>query len=71
MSGHRMSCTIETVAEKKRKKHVSGNGPDAIFTDISLGWFVTLAEVPTSIYVGLAKPDYEKGDKVWLVIQKQ
>jgi len=71
ISGHRMSLTVQEVSQRKIKEWVSGTGNDAVFRDKTIGWYVSFNEAPFSIYVGMAEPEYTKGDKVWLTITKQ
>lgn len=60
-------ATVRTLEERFEKKHVSGVGADAVFTKISIGWFVVFDEWPASMRVSSTKPvDIQPGDKIEL-----
>lgn len=56
------------VEERFRKRWVSGAGPDAVFREESLGWFV-VADGGT-MSVGPEEPEFMAGDVVRLSIGK-
>lgn len=57
--------------EQKISQWKSGIGPDAIFKEMSNGWFLHLVGSHEAIFLGLAKPDFEAGDIVTLTIKKE
>jgi hypothetical protein len=61
--------TITDVFERKLRKHVSGAGPDAIFTTDSDGWYLQVGGVVT-ICVGPEQPIIRPGEKMELVLRK-
>lgn len=62
--------TVLKVEERKAKLYVSGVGGDAIFNEVSRGWFVWLDGSFEAIHLGLEKPEFEKGDKVKVTFER-
>lgn len=70
----RFTYIIETVVlrvfEHKTKHHVSGSGGDAIFADVSEGWFIALRGSYEALHVGDTPPVMKPGDKVKITVEK-
>ena len=64
---YRFPITITDVFERRLRKHVKGFGPDAIFDTASEGWYIQINNQFT-IYMGMERPSFEKGDKADLAI---
>lgn len=64
---YRFPATISDVFERKLQKHVSGFGPEAVFTTESRGWYIKINDQFT-IFMGTEKPLLEKGDKIDIAI---
>lgn len=62
--------TVTKVEEGKERKYLEGIGPDAKFTEVSLGWFVTFEGSYESLFFGDTKPELEKGDKVKITFER-
>lgn len=62
--------TITAIEERKDRRYLSGIGDEAVFTDISLGWFLFLTGSHEAIHVGMEKPDLRVGDKMKITIEK-
>lgn len=60
---YRFPATITDVFERKLQKHVSGFGPEAVFTTESRGWYVKINNQFT-IFLGAEKPQFRPGEKV-------
>ncbi len=61
---------VQNVHESKYKAHVSGIGDNAVFTEQSNGWFVTLAGSYEALWIGFEKPDLKHGDLVRIIIER-
>lgn len=59
------------VEERFNKAHVSGSGPDALFNDISIGWWVTLSGSRNAQFFGMAPIDLKVGDAVETTVMKR
>ena len=55
---------VMLVEEETKKEWKSGFGKDAVFHDVSLGWFVLFQGLGSALYMGKEKPPIEKGDEV-------
>lgn len=62
-------ATITDVFERKVRKHLGGTGPEARFHTGSEGWYIQIDGM-VSIFVGAAKPEFEKDQAVVLSIRK-
>lgn len=60
---------ITDVFERKLRKHVSGAGPEAVFTTDSQGWYIQLDGL-ISVYIGMMKPEWVKGDLLNMRLEK-
>lgn len=60
---------VKRVWEEFEKKYVSGMGPDAIFTEISKGWFVAFEGSYEALFFGHVEPNFKVGDKVKIRIE--
>lgn len=65
---HFVLGTITKIEERFTKRHVLGFGKDAVFDDVSAGWWIVVGSV--SMYVGDDNPDCAVGDVVELTIRK-
>jgi hypothetical protein len=61
--------TVTDVFERHLKKHVSGAGPEAIFSSQSDGWYLQLDGM-ISIRIGSVKPPFVTGDRLTLTLAK-
>jgi hypothetical protein len=59
---------ITKVEERTKRVWTSGLGKEAVFHDVSDGWWLTLDDL-TSYHVG-QKPDFERGDAVIVRVEK-
>jgi len=66
----RTKSLVMRVEKRKRKQYVSGYGENAVFIDMSDGWFVVL-EGHVSLSVGDKKPDVKPGDWVVNLVYKE
>lgn len=69
MTSYRFPVTISDVFERKVQKHVSGAGPEAVFSSDSAGWYLRIND-NLSIYVGMQKPDLAPGDKMVMKLER-
>jgi len=53
---------VQSVEEKKHNNWIRGFGKDAIFEEVSLGWFVCLTGSHEAMFAGTKKPPIEPGD---------
>lgn len=58
------------VEHRFKRVHVTGAGADAIFKNISIGWFVLLKGSWEALYLGAEQPDLVAGDRVRILISK-
>ena len=65
-----INSEVNTVEEHKVPCYISGIGPDAIFTEKSLGWFVYLKGSHEALHLGPERPTLAKGDKVKITVEK-
>lgn len=66
---YRFPCTITDVFERKEKRHLSGAGDATVFETVSAGWYLQLDGL-ISIYVGVAKPEVARGDKLIMKLER-
>lgn len=62
--------TVKSVEQRFEKVHVSGIGPDAVFIDKPIGWFLVMSSWPAAINFGQIKPECKAGDKLILSFRK-
>lgn len=62
--------TVKAIEERHTSKYVSGVGKEAVFQEVSLGWYVWLEGSFESIHVGMSKPNWKIGDKIRVVMEK-
>lgn len=65
------STKVVDIFHKTKRIHVSGTGPDAIFNEESLGWFVLYEGSYEALHAGAEKPHLAIGDTVTITIRKQ
>ncbi len=65
---YRFPVTVTDVFERKLSKHVSGHGPNAVFSSDSAGWYIQIDGI-NAIYVGAEKPEVKTGDKMLLKLE--
>lgn len=66
-----MLGTVSRVEERFAKRWVKGLGAEAVFDQISEGWYVQLKEAPMSIvYLGSTDPQLKEGDRVRMTLEK-
>lgn len=61
---------VERVEERFHREYQHGIGKDAVFKNISLGWFLVLRGSHEAIYVGNESPKILGGDSVQITIEK-
>jgi hypothetical protein len=61
---------VRAVVERKHREYVSGFGDNAVFRDVSRGWFIEIIDYPTVIEAGEQKPNCREGDQIWIEIHK-
>lgn len=71
MTSYVIRTKVLEVKEVFRKEHVSGAGPDAVFHDVSRGWFVLLEDSYEALHVGFEKPGLVPGDPIEIIIRKR
>jgi hypothetical protein len=62
--------TVIDIEQRFARLHVSGHGPDAIFKNLPVGWFIHLAGSGEALYLGQEKPDFKTGDPVIIQIRR-
>jgi hypothetical protein len=62
---------VESVTHHTYKKHTSGKGNEAVFTEVALGWFILLEGSHEALYVGRERPDLCSGDRVSITFVKE
>lgn len=65
--------TVSAIEEKFIQKHISGAGKDAVFQQVSDGWFALLDGFNDWIFLDVLPPltdELTTGDKVAITIQK-
>lgn len=62
---------VESVNEVVEKEYVSGSGADAVFNNVSRGWFVAFEGSHESLFLGMEKPGLVVGDEVEVNIRKK
>jgi hypothetical protein len=63
------AATVTRIFENKVRKHISGAGPDAVFTTDSAGWYIRLSD-EISLFCGMTKPEFEVGETVLLTLKR-
>jgi hypothetical protein len=63
-------ATVLDVEHRFQRLHVAGHGPDAVFKNQPIGWFLHLQGSGESIYVGQEQPFIQPGDTVKVTIGK-
>jgi hypothetical protein len=63
------NTTVKEVLERFRSEHLRGSGKDAEFERVSIGWWILFKD-DFSVWVGETKPQFAKGDKVTISIEK-
>lgn len=66
----RIYSTVTAVREIKYQNWLSGAGPDAVFEEVSKGWFVFLKGSWEGLHVGKTPPALQPGDKILITIRK-
>lgn len=66
----RINARVVEVFERKRKIWISGTGQDAVFNEVSDGWFVRYEGSFEALHVGEEKPDLAVGDTVTISFRK-
>lgn len=61
---------VKQIYEQKDKRHISGFGSDAVFEDISRGWFALLEGSWEALHLGKDKPELKPGDKIKVIIER-
>lgn len=61
---------VTEVREIFTRKWLSGYGSDAIFEQISRGWFVYFQGSYEALCVGTSQPDLKQGDPILISIEK-
>lgn len=61
---------VRSIIEHSKRVYIKGIGKEAEFEDESKGWFLHLEGSWEAIYVGVTRPDIEKGDTVLISISK-
>lgn len=68
---YHIHTAITAVREQFDKVYISGTGKEAVFADVSRGWFVHFAGSWEALSVGPDKPDFDVGDKVHITFMKE
>lgn len=69
-SSYVLHTLVKEVKEQKVQRHIEGMGKDAIFEDVSAGWYVVFdLQNPFALYLGETKPVMQRGDMVKLTIE--
>lgn len=67
MTSFRFPIRITDVFERKLQKHISGHGPQAIFSSDSAGWYIQIDGLH-ALHVGAEEPKLD-GTEYELVLQ--
>lgn len=68
----KISITTRVFDLRERTKPVyqGGTGSEALFKDVSLGWFAVFQGSHEALYVGETKPDWDVGDNVKITFER-
>ena len=67
----KLKAIIDRVEERFERRYDGGIGPDAKFSQVSIGWWMSFKGSNTSIHVGQDRPsEMEKGDRVIVTIER-
>jgi hypothetical protein len=61
---------VRRCEERKIRQWISGFGNQAVFNDVSQGWYMSLDGSHEAIFVGMTKPDIQVGDYVGVTMEK-
>lgn len=61
---------VRNLEEAFERRWDGGTGPNAIFRNHSLGWYLYLEGSYEAIYVGDTKPPFNVGDKIKISFEK-
>lgn len=67
---HTFFSHVHAVEEKFNKLWVCGVGENAVFKDVSRGWFVLYTNSWEWLYIGTEKPSFKVGDRVKITQEK-
>ena len=60
---------VRSVEEHVRRQWIRGVGKDAVFADVSDGWFIGLHGSSAAIYVGHEKPPFKASEKIRITME--
>jgi hypothetical protein len=62
--------SVAKIEERFQNVHVGGTGKDALFADISKGWFALFRGSWESLYLGRERPNLLVGDVVRITFER-
>lgn len=62
--------TVKRVFEHKERNYVTGFGENAVFMEVSQGWFLALDDSYEAVFVGKERPKLDVGDKIRVTFEK-
>lgn len=65
-----INSKVTDIREESSREYVKGIGNEAIFKEVSKGWFLYLEGSHEALHVGMEKPELEKGDRVKITLEK-
>ena len=65
-----INSKVSAIQEEFDQKYISGFGDNAVFEKKSKGWFVFLEGSYEKLHLGTEKPDWKKGDKIRITMEK-
>lgn len=65
-----INSKVSAIQEEFDQKYISGFGDSAVFEKRSKGWFVFLEGSYEKLHLGTEKPDWKKGDKIRITMEK-
>lgn len=68
---YKFESEVSQVTERFKSVYQHGVGKEAVFTSVSVGWYVHLRDSYESFFVGYEKPNLLEGDIVTITIEKK
>lgn len=68
---YRINTTVRGVSQRTEAVYVTGQGKEAVFSEVVKGWYVHFDGSRESIYLGMEKPDLEIGSEVEITIKRR
>lgn len=65
-----VQARIKNLEEKFGRQWVGGIGKDAVYVNVSRGWFINFEGSFESLYFGPDKPHWQEGDEIKITFAK-